>query len=201
MTGAELAAGWFLWNLLTGRDSKPKPVKPKLPTQPQAQPRPTPPIVVMPVPVPTASPKPPAAAPTSPSAIPWPAHAGIPGADAVVVPTAPPAPSAAPKPPPPPPVVVDPKQPTMQQGTPAVTAAAQKGIDAMKAQKGTGTGTRQFRPKQKGLTSAEIARAKALLKEWVKGKVWQDSPSIQYRAAQHGTKRAIEVWTSNPDHW
>ena len=48
-----------------------------------------------------------------------------------------------------------------------------------------------------------ISRAKELLGGWEKGKVWRsaDDPSIIYKAALHGTKKAIEVWTSNPDHW
>lgn len=160
---------------------------------------------------PAAPPAPkPAAPPGSPGGLPYGAPgappAGVPGAHATIDPSRPYVPPPGAKPPPPPPPV-DEKAPTMQKGAPAVTSAAQRGIDAMKKKQQpeyTGTGSRQFRPKRKGLTSKEINRAKELLGGWQKpGQIWRsaDDPSVQYRSAKHGTKKAIEVWTSNPDHW
>lgn len=99
--------------------------------------------------------------------------------------------------------------PQAQKAGPAVSNAAQRGIDAMKQNQG-GTGKRQFRPKRKHLTQANIARAKALLGGWQKGKTWSDAddPSVKYVAALHpgktpaaGQRKAIEVWSSNPDDW
>lgn len=42
-------------------------------------------------------------------------------------------------------------------------------------------------------TPGEVARAKELLASWEPGARWTEG-SVQYRAAKHGSKRAIEVW-------
>jgi len=204
LSPTELILGALVWQALTGKKKEPVVITPS-----QPMPRPTGPVQI------------PADVPKTPQQIPWPSpiQAGIPGAGATVqpvpVPIGPPLPGARPPGPPmpakpPPPPAVDTKQPQMQKGAPSVTAAAQRGIDAMKKQqeeRGTGTGKREFRPKRKGLTQREIARAKELLPGWKKGQTWRsaDDPAIIYKAAVHGKgiaqKKAIEVWTSNPDHW
>jgi hypothetical protein len=97
--------------------------------------------------------------------------------------------------------------PIMQKGASAPAEQARRIVEQMKkeqAAKGEqGTGKRQFKPKRKGLTKQDIARAKELLPLWQKGKTWRanDNPTQMFKAAMHGKKRAIEVWTSDTRYW
>ncbi len=100
--------------------------------------------------------------------------------------------------------------PMMQKGIPGVSRFARAAVEQMKREQearefgsGSGTGTRVYRPKRRGLTQTNIAHAKELVPGWQEGASWSDAsdPSVKYVAARHGKKRAIEVWTSDSDQW
>lgn len=155
--------------------------------------------------------------PKSASAVPWPvirateaaasaaeaaaesaargSHAGIPGADAETGPLEAP--------------------PEMQKGMPAVTEAAEKGLEQLRREakarevaKQTGKSAAggaaaaaaasaagaKWRPKMRP-TSAEVARANAILhsNQWKSG-CRIDEGNVQYRCAMHGPKKGVEIW-------